>query len=134
MKTYLQSIAKYERTIQEALITEAPHTVFKSIPPEFEYLSKGITDLGFENLGLNEAQFKEIMLGFSGRGVAIPGTQFKMRANGSFNGVIEPTSPTEELPTLPDYWQEGVLVVDYDNNVIYAGSRVRKDQLPRSGQ
>lgn len=130
MKTYLQSIAKYEQTIQEALIQEAPHTVFKNVPPEFEYLLNGITDLGFENLGLNEVQFRDIMFGYSGEGVAIPGTQLKMRANGTFNGIIEPISPGEKLPTLPDNWQEAVLVVGYDNKVIHAGSLVRKEQLP----
>lgn len=130
MRTYLQSIKTYPEVVQEALIREAPHTIFGNTPGSLEVLGKGIVDLGFENLGLSEDRFKEIMLGFSGKGVIIPGTDLKMRAGSSFQGTIEPRG-RDDLPVLPENWLDAVLVIDPDSGeVLYAGSLVRKDQLP----
>lgn len=132
MRTYLHSIKKHSEIVQEALIREAPHTIFSKAPDGLEVLTKGIVDLGFENLGLDEERFKEVMLGFSGRGVIIPGTDLKMRAGSSFQGLIEPRGK-DDLPVLPENWVEAVLVIDRETGeVIHAGSLVRKDQLAQA--
>lgn len=128
MRTYLQSLKKYPNVVQEALIHEAPHTMFTEVPGEYSVLTQGIVDLGFENLGLDESRFKEVMLGFSGKGVIIPGTNLKMRAGSSFRGLIEPRG-RDDLPVLPDNWMEAVLVIDRETGeIIHAGSLVRADQ------
>ena len=130
MRTYLHSLKSYPESIQEALIQEAPHTRFTSAPSGLEFLTKGIVDLGFENLGLNEREFKETMLGFSGLGVIIPGTGgLKIRADGMFRAVVEKNG-RQKLPILPENWKEAVIVLNPDTNqVVHAGALVRKDQL-----
>jgi hypothetical protein len=133
MMNYFTSLQSYPVVIQEALINEAPHTRFINIPEELDFLRKGIVDLGFENLGLDEKAFKEIMNAFVRGGVKIPGTPWKMRADDLFKSTIERVGQNEILPTLPDYWAEAVMTVDIDTNkVLYAGSRVRQNQLPSS--
>lgn len=134
MKTYRDSIAHLPELIQECLIMEQPHTSFRSdVPPEFEFLKGGFVDLGFENLDVSISNLNIIKREFSGRGVRIPGTAYKMRATPSLNSVIEPVAPedeTEGIATLPDDWKEALYVVTLDNEFTYVGSKVRPDQLP----
>ena len=119
----------YPEVVQEALIKEAPHTTVNNAPQELDYLTKGVVDFGFENLNLNESQYKEIMLGFSGDGVVLTGFNLIIRANFSFGASIEkPRKNLKEYPQLPENWQEAVLVMSLDDKIIYAGDLVRKNQ------
>ncbi len=131
MRTYLQSLKLYPQSIQEALIQEAPHTRFPVAPKGLEFLTKGIVDLGFENLGLDEREFKRIMLGFSSLGVIIPNSGgLKIRADGMFQAVVEQNGRQRGLPILPDNWKDAIIVIDPGTNeIIHAGVLVRKDQL-----
>lgn len=130
MKTYLQSIKSYPLSIQEALIQEAPHTKIRVAPQELDYLTKGIVDFGFENLGLSEKEFKIVMLGFSQHGVGLTGFDgLKVRADGTFGAVIERIG-RGTVPMLPENWQDAVIVIDPDTNqIVHAGALVRSDQM-----
>lgn len=126
--TYLHSIRQHPQSIQEALISEAPHTKINAAPPGLEYLTQGIVDFGFENLGLPEAEFKRVMLGFSGQGVMLTGHDMIVRAVGTFGAVIERPGRAK-YPLLPENWEEAVLVIDTESGeIIHAGSLVRADQ------
>lgn len=127
--TYYDKIKHFEVPILEMLISEAPHTSFNNVPPEFKFLTGGLVDLGFENIP-DKALSKEIYISFTKNGVAIPGTQLKMRAEFGMKANIEPTKPNESLPTLPDDWMEFVHVIDPNSGkTIHKGSKLGAHQF-----
>lgn len=132
MKSYFESLVSIHPEIAQELISESPHTRFLDVPPEFEFIQNSIVDFGFENLRLDESLYKKLMLGFSHKGVKIPGTQYKIRATNGLRSVIEPLDQSDaKLPELPENWKEAIYVLSLDTDKVrYAGSLVRKDQLP----
>jgi hypothetical protein len=135
MKSYFEQLESTYPEIYQELLLESPHTRFLDVPPEFEFIQNSIVDFGFENLNLDESSYKRIMLGFSHKGVSIPGTSYKVRATSGLKSVIEPMSLSErlELPELPENWKESLLVLSLDTDQVrYAGGLVRADQLPRN--
>jgi hypothetical protein len=129
-KLWMECIEQHEPSVQESLLREAPHTAFQHVPKEFEFLTRGYVDLGFENLGLSHEQRQALERAFSGNGIAIPGTVYKMRCTAPFRSVIESAEGTE--PTLPENWKRAVLVVNVHTEPIEAmwiGHDVREDQI-----
>ncbi len=126
--TYLDKIKHFAEPIIEMLVTEAPHTSFGSVPPELNFLKGGSVDLGFENIPDKELA-RTIYRAFSGTGVAIPGTQYKMRAEFGMVANIETIKPDEQLPTLPEDWMEYVHVIDVNSQKsLYQGSKLGTHQ------
>lgn len=127
-KLYIERLGGLSDTIREEVIGESPHTqIVGEIPPGLEILRGAFVDLGFENLGLDDDTKRAIYLSFVGRGVALPGTGFKLRYTQTGVAVVE---PDDGVLALPDYWREAVLVLN-GNEIVYAGKRVRRDQLGR---
>ena len=54
--------------------------------------------------------------------------QWKLRKSGE-RMSIKPADGSEKA-TLPANWQQGVYVLDADDNATWIGKRVREDQLP----
>lgn len=128
---YSEKIQHLPEHIRESIIREAPHTrVQGPLPPELAFLGGGpeFVDLGFENLGLPEIEKRVLYDAFVGHGVAVPGTNYKLRYTKTGITVVEPTTAGEELVTLPDFWAEAVLVVGENNRPSYVGKRVRPEQ------
>ena len=112
--------------VHQTLIEGPPATFLGQISPGLEFLFNGNTDLGFENLGLSNDEYARLALAFwRGSGVAIPGTNLKMRQLEAFQATIAPADGTE--PTLPDYWKKAVLVARSDNKLTWVGHLVRDD-------
>jgi len=115
-KIYSKTIAHLPESIREEVIKEAPHTRFIGfLPPELEFLGgteRHIVDLGFEDLGLPESERKAIFIAFTKNGVAIPGTNYKIRVANAGLSVVELIEPGEELVVLPDHWKDAVMVMD----------------------
>ena len=130
-KIYRDVIAHLPGPIREEIVKESPHTRFVGpLPSELEFLGgteRHYVDLGFENLGLSEAERNAIYSAFSGHGVAIPGTNYKLRYANAGLAVVEAVEPGEELVSLPDYWAEAVLVFD-GFEPSYVGKLVRPNQ------
>ena len=93
------------------MIREAQRTRFPGkLPPGFEFLGGGFTDLGFDRLGLEAAELDAVLLAFVGVGVAVPGTPWRLRFARPVLSVVEPADGGEAA-TLPGHWREGVVVV-----------------------
>jgi hypothetical protein len=126
--TYLQSISHFSEAVRDSLITWSTRTCFPQVPAELSFLRPGFVDLGFENLGLSEADHKALLLAFCGDGVAIAGTPHKLRFSGvGMATVVEPATGQE--PSLPAHWKQGLYVVDPQDRLTWIGKRVRPDQV-----
>ena len=127
-KTYLESIGHFSEGMREELIKWSTRTRFPQVPGELSFLRPGMVDLGFENLGLSEADHKALLLALCGDGVAVPGTPYKLRFTGmAMSTVVEPATGTE--PPLPAHWKQGLYVVDPQGRLTWIGKRVRPDQV-----
>lgn len=127
-RIYLESIAHLPEHTREFLVREAPHTRIKEVPePSLNFL-QGIVDLGFENLGLNQADRNALGKAFCGNGVRIPGTTYKLRYHGYLNYTLVEPASGDELQ-LPTNWRQSVLVMDNDDQLNWIGKRVRPDQI-----
>ncbi len=105
----------------------APHAQFQQVPPVLSFLN-GHVDLGFENLGLPPQQWKALEAAFKSVGVAVPGTQFRLRypLNAEF-AVVEPATGQE--PVLPPNWKRALYTIS-GNDFAYIGKSVRRhDQV-----
>jgi hypothetical protein len=93
------------------LCEAAAHTSFPApLPPELSFLSGRFVDMGFENLGLGPQKFNDLLRAFSGNGVAVPNTKWRLRFAYPY-AVAEPADRTEQ-ETLSPWWREAVLVTD----------------------
>lgn len=126
-RIYLEDIKHFSQPIQERLIREAPHTrISGPVPLVLSFLAGpgSIVDLGFEDLGLKKTgEDIPIYNAFSGIGVAIPGTTWRLRHERALFTVIEPIDGTETA-VLPAYWQEAVLVLGPNSQATWVGKRV----------
>jgi hypothetical protein len=106
----------------------APHAEFRQVPAGLSFLH-GDVDLGFENLKLAPQQQNALRAAFEGDGVAVPGTDQKLRRlSASSVAVVELASGKE--PALPAHWKRGVYTL-VGNVYAYVGKDVRRnDQLP----
>lgn len=128
-KTWLEAIEsnRFDEWTREQLINEMPHTHFVGpLPRELEFL-QGLVDLGFENLGLPDEAFREIMMAFGGKGVRVPGTTYRLRHARPMQSAVEPADGTE--PVLPKDWKQAVFVMDANDKFTWIGKRVRPDQI-----
>lgn len=133
-RIYLEDIKHFSQPIQERLIREAPHTrISGPVPDELSFLAgPGLfVDLGFEDLGL-KATGEDVFIyrAFSGTGIVIPGTTWRLRYTRAPFTVVEPLDGTETA-TLPIYWLETVLVLGPNDQVTWLGKRVNEKR--RSG-
>lgn len=130
-KIYSEAIAYLPENIREEIIKEAPHTRFLGpLPAELEFLGgtvRHLVDLGFENLGVPESERKTIYRAFTGPGVAVPNTIYKLRYANTGTAVVETVEEGEELVSLPEHWREAVLVFD-GFEPSYIGELVRPNQ------
>jgi hypothetical protein len=129
-KTWLDSLEKLEEGYRESLLLEAAaHTSFLApLPSELSFLVGRFVDLGFENLGLGPQKFNDFLRAFSGTGVAVPHTKWRLRFTYPY-AVVEPADGSEQ-ETLPAWWKEAVLVTDDHFIPTWVGKRVRPDQTP----
>lgn len=127
-KTWLESVEKLEAGFHGSMLAEAAaHTSFQApLPPELSFLDGRFVDLGFENLGLGPKRFNDYLRAFSGGGVAVPNTTWRLRFAYP-HAVVEPADGSEP-EILPDWWKEAVLVTDDQFKPTWVGKRVRPDQ------
>jgi hypothetical protein len=115
---------RFDDWTKERMVSELPHTYFIGLlHVVLAFLQGRFVDLGFENLGLSSQEHRKIMLAFGGTSVGIPDTQFRMRFVYP-HAKIEPIDGSESA-TLPEWWKEGVLVVDDHSLPTCVGKRVR---------
>jgi hypothetical protein len=127
-KTWLESVEKLEAGLHEPMLMEAAaHTSFQApLPPELSFLLGRFVDLGFENLGLGPQKFNDFLRAFSGTGVSVPHTKWRLRFAYPY-AVVEAVDGSE-TETLPGWWKEAVLVTDNQFVPTWVGKRVRPDQ------
>jgi hypothetical protein len=127
-KTWLESVERLEPGFQRPMLAEAAaHTSFQApLPPELAFLAGRFVDMGFENLGLGPQRFNDFLRAFSGTGVAVPHTSWRLRFAYPY-ALAEPADGSEQ-ETLPDWWKEAVLVTDNQFVPTWVGKRVRPDQ------
>src|SRR5437016_4505572 len=111
-RTWLDSVERLEGGFRKPLLVEAAaHTSFQApLPAELSFLAGRFVDLGFANRGLGPQKFNDILRAFSGTGVAVPNSNWRLRFAYPF-AVVEPADGSEQ-ETLPDRWKEAVLVTD----------------------
>ena len=118
----------FARRVGCSLAEAAAHTSFVApLPSELSFLAGRFVDLGFENLGLGPQKFNDFLRAFSGTGVALPNTTWRLRFAYPY-AVVEPVDGSEQ-ETLPTWWKEAVLVTDDQFVPTWVGKRVRPDQL-----
>ena len=119
---------QYDEATRQIILNEIPHgnTLLSDLPPELRFL-RGFVDFGFENLGLPPAAQRQLIDGFASNGIAVPGTEWKLRYRGGMGVVAEPADGSE--PVLPTYWKQVVYVVDTTNTYAWIGKRVHPGQL-----
>ncbi|HZU38699.1 MAG TPA: hypothetical protein VFA18_22420 [Gemmataceae bacterium] len=128
VKTWLDSVERLEPGFRDSMLVEAAaHTSFQPpLPSELSFLTGRFVDMGFENLGLGPQKFNDLLRAFSGTGVAVPHTSWRLRFTYPY-AVVEPAVGSEQQ-TLPDWWKEAVLVTDDQFKPTWVGKRVRPDQ------
>ena len=115
-RTWLEQVESrgFDKWMTEVLIVDAQRTHFAGdFPSGFAFLEGGFVDLGFGLLGLTDERLDAVRRAFVGRGVAVVGTDFRIRNLGPGRSVVVPADGTE-LATLPGHWRRGVLVVKGD--------------------
>jgi hypothetical protein len=122
-REYLPAIRQFpDNDMQSQLVRESSVTLVRvkdatkkppsapvsdKLPEELEFLEGPLTDLGFEQLNLPQAEIDKIYLAFCGTGVAIPGTPYKLRHSVmSLFTFVEPATGSEV--TLPANWRQVV--------------------------
>jgi hypothetical protein len=127
-KTWLDSVDRLEVGYRQSMLLEAAaHTSFHApLPSELAFLAGRFVDMGFENLGLGPKKFNDILRAFSGTGVAVPLTQWRLRF--AYPYAVAELADGSEPETLPDWWKEAVLVTDNQFRPTWVGKRVRPDQ------
>lgn len=131
LRTLLESVAHLPLATRVFMIKEDPrtHVDNKSLPPEFQFLSGAMTDLGFENLNLNRRDLWKLHKALAGTGVAIPDSQYRLRLTPMSWLIVEPKDGSETA-TLPENWKQAVLVLAHNDEFTWVGRLVRPDQLP----
>lgn len=127
VRTRLEAIESLDPSTQELLLREATRTVFGGVPPELAFLRGRFVDLGFENLGLGTQKYNDVLRAFSGTGVALPNSQWRLRFFYPY-AVVEAADRTE-TEALPTCWQEAVIVFDDRFVPTWIGNKVRQDQI-----
>jgi len=127
-KTWLDSVERLDVGYRASMLCEAAaHTSFQvPLPPELSFLAGRFVDLGFENLGMGPQKYNDFLRAFSGTGVAVPNSTWRLRFAYPY-AVVEPADGSER-ETLPDRWKEAVLVTDDHFIPTWIGKRVRPDQ------
>ena len=127
-KTWLESVEKLEGAYRKPMLMEAAaHTSFQPpLPAELAFLAGRFVAMGFENLGLGPQKFNDILRAFSGTGVVVPHSRWRLRFAYPY-AVVEPADGSEQ-ETLPDWWKEAVLVTDDHFVPTWVGKRGRPDQ------
>ena len=129
MRTFKEWLeTQYDEETRQMILNEIPHGSMLSgpIPPELKFL-QGFVDFGFENLGLTPAAKRELHDAFASRGVAVPGTRWKLRYRGGMGVLVEPMDGSE--PVLPNHWKQAVYVLSVSDVFTWIGKRVRPEQL-----
>jgi hypothetical protein len=128
-KTWLEAIEKLEPYSAESVIREAPHTHFVGdLPPGFEFLRGAYIDLGYENLGTPPAEVDALNKALLGTGLAVAGTQFRIRTEKGGHTIVEPADGSE-IACLPPDWKQAVYVIDNNDKYAWIGKKVRPDQV-----
>jgi hypothetical protein len=129
-KTWLEAIEKLEPYSAESVIREAPHTHFVGdLPPGFEFLRGAYIDLGYENLGTPPAEVDALNKALLGTGLAVAGTQFRIRTEKGGHTIVEPADGSE-IACLPPDWKQAVYAFDIGNDkYTWIGKKVRLDQI-----
>jgi hypothetical protein len=128
VKTWLESVEQLNAGFRRPMLIEAAaHTSFQPpLPAELSFLAGRFVGLGLENLGLGPKKVNDLLRAFSGAGVVVPNTGWRLRFAYPY-AVVERTDDSE-LETLPDWWKEAVLVTDDQFAPTWVGKRVRLDQ------
>jgi len=92
-----------------------------------EVLSRFV-DLGFEKLGLSEADHKALLLAFVGGGRCRAGNHLQT-ALFRRGDVRRGRASNRPGTTLPVHWKQGVLAIDARDRVTWIGKRVRPKQV-----
>jgi hypothetical protein len=121
-REYGSSLRQFPEDTQELLLRRSSTTLVRvkdpsqkppaapvsdSLPQELAFLGGHFCNLGFDQLALSANEIDRIYTAFAGRGVAIPGTPYKLRHSvmSSF-AFVEPATGKE--PMLPADWRQTV--------------------------
>lgn len=129
--TWLEAQEDVRPDIFESVLQELPRLGFISqIPPELDFLGQrgSFVDLGFKYLPLSKPDLRAILLALVGRGVVLPGTQWRLRVLSAMRGVVEPVDGNEQV-TLPTNWKQGVMVSGTNNKLSWVGKLFPHDRL-----
>ncbi len=122
-REYLAVIEQFpEKEVQSSLLHESVVTLVRTkdasrslpsapvsgrLPDELWFLEGPLVDFGFGKLDLLQAEIEKILRAFCGRGVAVPGTPYRLRHSVmSLITFVEPATGQEIM--LPDNWRETV--------------------------
>lgn len=121
-REYLPVIGQFPEDLQRSLLRESTRTlvrvkdpsrkppgapVSEDLPPELAFLGGPLCDLGFDRLGLSEAEIEHLYRAFCGQGVAVPGTPYRLRHSAmSLVTFVEPATGREV--GLPRNWRQAV--------------------------
>lgn len=125
MKTYRDSISHFPLYVQECLMRGTQRVGFVGDLPADLSLLKGFADLGFENMGLSEDDYKALTSAFDGGGIRVPGTPHRL-CHRSVRGLMELANGNE--PALPTHWKQAVWVMQ-DEQFTWIGKKVRPEQI-----
>ena len=129
----LEGIKHLDEETQRLVIQEAPHVPFVcDIPEELYPLTLGsYTDFGVDDYQVTGQERTTILRAFSGTGIAVPGTKYKVRATPLAMGVIEVIDGSE--PSLPEDWRRYIQVINpelKEKALVWFGKLVRSDRRP----
>lgn len=111
----------FEGGIVDWLLEWAPRTHFVGpFPPGLEFLRGAWADLGFEHLGLSPDDLHRLRRAYSGWGVLVPGTSYRLRCERSMRSRIE-EADGREIVTLPPHWMQGACVHDGGHRLTFLG-------------
>jgi hypothetical protein len=122
-----ESIAHFDKYIQEMLMSEHPHGRIQASEtiPHGNYI-----DLGFENYGVPEKTYKALYTAIYNTGCKIPGTNFRIRCGPGDIYLVEPSDGTETA-TLPKNWRQAMYVMQLGekDEFVFIGKLVRQHQI-----
>jgi len=108
--TWLEVIEALDPAVHDEMLRETARTIFRGpLPDEFQFLMPGFVDLGFEHLDLSPQEYGVLLRSFCSTGVAVPGTDRRMRY--LYPHTVVECADGSENSTLPQTWKQAVLVL-----------------------
>ena len=128
-RLYSESIAHFDKQIQEMLMMEHPHgKVEKGVPTSLSVFENNYVDWGFENLGISPTEMRNLYNAIIGTGIIIPNTDYKVRETPRATFSIEEIDGTETA-NMPENWKKAFYILTDKDEYVWIGRLVRQDQI-----